>query len=64
MEVPRLRAELELQQLAYTTATAMQDLSCFCDLYHSSPQQQILNPLGEARDQTGIVIDNNQVHYC
>ena len=26
------------------------DLSHFCDLYHSSQQHQILNPLSEARD--------------
>ena len=27
------RIELELQLLAYATATAMPDLSCVCDLY-------------------------------
>ena len=32
MEVPGLGVELELQLLAYTTATAMLDLSCLCDL--------------------------------
>ena len=32
MEVPRLRVELELQLLAYTTATAMQDPRLVCDL--------------------------------
>ena len=32
MEVPRLGSELELQLLAYTTATAMQDLSHVCNL--------------------------------
>ena len=32
MEVPRLRAESELQLLAYTTATATWDLSHVCDL--------------------------------
>ena len=37
---------------AYTTATAMSDLSHICDLQHSSPQHWILNPLSEARDQT------------
>jgi len=48
MEVPRL----ELQLLACTRATATPDLSRVCDLYHSSRQLQILNPLSEARDQT------------
>jgi len=39
MEVPRLGIESELQPLAYTTATAMQDLSRVCDLHHSSRQR-------------------------
>ena len=38
IEVPGLGAELELQLLAYTTATAMRDLSHICDLHHSSQQ--------------------------
>ena len=52
MEVPRLGVESELQLPAYTTATATQDLSRVCDLYYSSQQRQILNPLSQARDQT------------
>ena len=36
MEVPRLGVESELQLLAYTTATATQDPTRICDLYHSS----------------------------
>ena len=35
--------------MAFTTATAMRDPR---DLYHSSQQRQILNPLSEARDPT------------
>ena len=35
MEVPRLGVQLETELLAYTTATAMLDLSCICDLCHS-----------------------------
>ena len=35
---------LEQQLLAYTTATAMQDLSRVCDLYHRSQQCRIPNP--------------------
>ena len=42
MEVPRLGVESELQLLAYTTATAMLDLSCVCDLHHSSQQCRVL----------------------
>ena len=61
MEVPRLEVELELQLLAYTTATAMQDPSCICDLCHSLQQCQIFNPLSEARDQTSICMDTSWV---
>ena len=57
IEVPRLGVESELQQLAYTTATAMLDLSHICDVHHSSWQRWILNPLSEVRDQTHICMD-------
>ena len=50
MEISGLGAKLELQLPAYTTATAMQDPSRVCDLYHSSRQCQILNPLSKASD--------------
>ena len=50
MEVPRVGVELELQPPAYVTATVTPDLSGICDLYHSSWQHWILNPLSEARD--------------
>ena len=59
MEVPRLQVESELQLLAYTTATAMPDLSCIFKLHHSSPQ--ILSPLGKARDQICILVDTSWV---
>ena len=36
MKVPRPGVESELQLPAYTTVTATQDLSCICDLHHSS----------------------------
>ena len=52
MEVPRLGAKSELLLLVYTRASARPDLSCICDLHHSSWQGQILNPLIKARDQT------------
>ena len=45
MEVPRLGVQLKLQLLAYNTAIAMPDPSHICDLYHSSWQRWILNPL-------------------
>ena len=54
MEIPGLGVDLELQLLAYTTATAtaMQDLNQVSHLHHSSQQRRILNPLSEARDRT------------
>ena len=52
MEVLRLGVQLELQLLAYATATATRDLSRICELQHSSWQCQILNPPSKARDQT------------
>ena len=50
VEAPRLGVESELQLLAYTTATEMQQLSRLCDLLHMSQQRPILNPVSKARD--------------
>ena len=50
MEVPRLGVKSDPQLLAYTIATATPDLSCVCNLHHSSQQHQRLNTLSEARD--------------
>ena len=63
MEDPRLGVESELQLPAYTTATAMPDLRCVCDLHHSSRHRWILNPLRRARDQTRILMDPSRVCY-
>ena len=57
MEVPGPGVEVELQMLAYTTATATLDPSHICDLYHSSRQLWMLNTLSEARDWTCILTD-------
>ena len=64
MKVPRLGVKLELQLLAYATATAMPDLSCICNLHHSSQQCQIPDPLSEAKDQTSILMDTSQILFC
>ena len=63
MEVPRVGAESELQLLAYTTATTIQDPSRACDLHHSSQQHWILNSLSEARDRTQVLMGTSQVRY-
>ena len=52
MEVPRLRVELELQLLAYTTATATGDPSHNCHLHHSSRQCWVLNHRGRPGIET------------
>ena len=57
MEVLGLGIKLELQLLAYTTATAMPDPSRICDLEHSLQYCQILNPLSMARDPAYILVD-------
>ena len=64
MEVPRLGIELELQLLAYTTVMAKRDLSCVCDLHHSSEQCWILNPLSKARDQIYVLMDASHICFC
>ena len=50
MEVPRLEVKLELQLLAYTTATAVWGPSHVCDLHYSSQQRWIFNPLSKAEN--------------
>ena len=62
MEVPRLGVESEMQP-SYTTVSAMPDPSLVWDLYHSSQQCQIHNPLRKARDWTRILMDTNWVCY-
>ena len=34
-----------------------------CDLYHSSQQRWILDPLSEAKDRTSILMDPSQIRY-
>ena len=48
VEVPRLGVESEL--LLPARATAVPDLSCVCDLHHSSRPRRILDLLSRARD--------------
>ena len=64
MEVPRQEFELELQRLAYITATATWDPSHICTLHHSSRQCQIPDPMIEARDQTHIFTVMRWIHLC
>jgi len=66
MKVPRLRVRPKLQLPAYVTATATAtpNLRCICDLHHSSPQRQILNPLSKAKDQSRILRYASHTHFC
>ena len=45
-------------------ATATRDPSLICDLHHSSQQCWIPNTLREARDQTHVLMDTSQIHFC
>ena len=62
MEVLGLGVEWEPQLPAYTTATAMRDLSQVCNL-QPTPQltAMILNLLSEAMDWTCILMDTSQL---
>ena len=65
MEVPRLGVESELYLPAYTTATATGNLSCICNLHHSSQQRQIPDPPTKAPDRTHILMDTHWIcFYC
>ena len=64
LEVPRLGVESELPLLTYTTARATPDLSHIFDLYHSSQEHRIPDPLSEAREGTLILKATSQVHFC
>ena len=63
VEVPRLEVRSELQLQGYATATATPDLRCISKLPHRSWQRQIVNPLREARDLTGILMDTSWVRF-
>ena len=63
MEVPRLGVESELQPLAYTIATAMQDLSRIFNLQHSWWQCWILNLLSEVRNRTHNFMGTSWVRF-
>ena len=61
MEIPRLGVKSELQLPAYTTPTATRDPSCICDLYHSSWQHWIPDPLSEAVEWIRMLMDTGQM---
>ena len=63
VEVPRLGVKWELQLQAYATSTAMPDLSHVFNLHHRSQQRRILNPPGEARNQTCILMNASQIRF-
>ena len=63
MDVPRLGVKSQLQLPAYTTATAMRDLNCVCNLHHSSLQGKIPHPLNKARGQTHILMKTSRIPF-
>ena len=60
MEVPRIEVKLELQLLAYTTATATRNPSRVCDLHHMDTSR-VCNPLSHNRDSHELYIFSR--HY-
>ena len=61
MDVSMLWVQSELQLLAYATATPAP--SHVCNLYHSSRQRWILNPLSEARDRMWVFMIPSCIHF-
>ena len=57
------RGLIGVTALAYTTVSAMPDLSHIFELYHSSRQHRILNPLSKARDGTHNLMVPGQIHF-
>ena len=55
------RGRIRATVAPYAKATAMQDPSLVCDLYHSSSQRQVPDPLSKARDQTCILMDTGWI---
>ena len=64
MEVPRVKSELHLLACATAKTIATQDPSRVCNLYHSSWQHWILNPLSKARDRTRNLMVPSRIHFC
>ena len=56
------RGPIRAAAIVYTTATATLDLNRVCNLYYSSWQRWILNPLSEGGDRIHILVDTSQVH--
>ena len=61
MEVPGLEVESELQQQAYTTATAILDLTASVTYTIAHGNTGSLNPLSKTRDPTHILMDTSWV---
>ena len=65
MEVSQARGRIRATAAGlHHTAIAMPDPSCACDLYHSSKQTWILNPLNMARDRTRNLMVLSWIHFC
>ena len=57
------RGIITATETAYTTATETSDLSRVCNLYHSSRQCRILNPLSKTRNGTHNLTVPIQIHF-
>ena len=56
--------QIELRLPAYAADPATCDLSCICDLHHSSQQCLIPDSLSKARGWTCILMDISGIHFC
>ena len=65
MEIPRLVVKSKLQLLAYTTPqqVRIQAISVTY-IHHCLRQSQIPDELRVTRDQTCILMDPSQIHFC
>ena len=62
--VPRLGVKLELQLLAYSTATVKPDSSHVGNIQHRSWQHRIPDPLSKSKDRTHILMDTSWIPFC
>ena len=58
------RGRIGATLLASTPATVTGNPSLTCDIYHSSWQCQIPDPLSEARDRTHILMYPSRICFC
>jgi len=59
----RARGRIRAVASGLATVTATQDLSLIFDLYHSSQQCRILNPLSKASNGNCLLMDASHIRF-